>query len=106
MMRAEGNESAGHAPPHTWEATMATLTFTAAHIVAALAAASDAEHAAIRAALKARVTPEQAAANTAYVTKGFACTAGCNRTGFRTAARAAKHGDTSVVGGGHTPAVA
>ena len=102
-MRAEGNESAGHAPPHAWEATMATLTFTAAHIVAALAAATDAEHAAIRTALRARTTPEQAAASAAYVGKGFPCTAGCARVGFRTAGRAAKHG---VADGGHTPLVA
>ena len=82
---------------------MATLTFTAAHIVAALAAATDAEHAAIRAALKARTSPEQAAASAAYVGKGFPCTAGCARVGFRTAGRAAKHG---VADGGHTPLVA
>jgi hypothetical protein len=82
-----------------------SASITAASVIAALTGASDAEHAAIRAALKARVTPEQAAASAAYVGKGFACTAtpACGRTGFRTAGRAGKHG---VDDGGHTPATA
>lgn len=76
------------------------MALTAAQVLAALTSATDAEHAAIRLALKARVTPEQAAASEAYVGKGFPCSLkpSCGRT-FRTAVRASIAG---VDNGGHT----
>lgn len=82
--------------------TIATALTDAAALIALIAGADDTEHAALRLALKARVTPEAAAASEAYIGKGFACTAkpACGRT-FRTAGRASIHG---VEQGGHTAA--
>lgn len=79
------------------------MSLNIAAVTAALNAATDAEHAEFRKALKARVTPESAAAAEAFIGKGYACTVvpSCGRVGFRTAGRASKHGTDA---GGHTPA--
>lgn len=62
-------------------------------LVALVNGLSDADHAALRLALRARKTAEQAAAAEAFVGKGYPCTAvagGCGRM-LKTAKNAASH---------------